>query len=332
MKTSACIFLISLLLVCSCSGPKLNFDKGIIPPLPVNFSTLNSMFDDYNSALDITWNEKSFILIFSTNRNSSGGDFDFISYTGRIEFGLIDGSFMMTAAFSDNALVTALNSGNNELGPYFTHDIEYFYPWKNANIVKRFFYSSDASGSLDILCCYYDFGDGVFLPEGDPSPVSVLNTSFDEGYLTIHNDAAGNRETVYFMSDRDGSFDIYRANGDENMLINESSSVTVSKVTQLSSSADDKCPYISGNMMVFASDREGGFGGFDLWYSVFNGQEWSAPVNMGDDINTEYDEYRPVVVSTREEGFLNDLMVFSSDRPGGKGGFDLYYVGIPRRE
>jgi hypothetical protein len=53
---------------------------------------------------------------------------------------------------------------------------------------------------------------------------------------------------------------------------------------------------------------------------------------MGEDINTEYDEYRPVVVSTKEEGFLNDLMVYSSDRPGGKGGFDLYYVGIPRRE
>jgi len=76
MKTSAAVFPLLLLLV-SCSGPKLNFDKGIIPPLPVNFSTLNSMYDDYNSDLDITWNEKSFILIFSTNRISFGNDFDF---------------------------------------------------------------------------------------------------------------------------------------------------------------------------------------------------------------------------------------------------------------
>ncbi len=294
MKTSASVIPLLLLLV-SCSGPKLNFDRGIIPPLPVNFSTLNSMYDDYNSDLDITWTEKRFILIFSTNRISFGNDFDFISYTGRIEFGLIDGSFSMANAFSDNALVTALNSGNNELGPFFTHDINYFYPWKNEDVVKRFFYSSDRDGSLDILYCNYDFGDGVFVPVGDPVPVSGLNTEFDEGYLTIHNVEGANRETVYFMSDRDGSFDIWRATGEENMLINESSSVTVSKVTQLSSSADDKCPYVSGSMMVFASDRVGGFGGFDLWYSVFNGQEWSAPVNMGEDINTEYDEYRPVV-------------------------------------
>jgi len=83
-------------------------------------------------------------------------------------------------------------------------------------------------------------------------------------------------------------------------------------------------------MIVFTSDREGGFGGFDLWYSVYNGQEWSAPVNLGEDINTEYDEYRPVVVAAGE-GFINDLMIFSSNRPGGKGGFDLYYAGIPRK-
>jgi hypothetical protein len=32
------------------------------------------------------------------------------------------------------------------------------------------------------------------------------------------------------------------------------------------------------------------------------------------------------------EWFINDLMIFSSNRPGGKGGFDLYYAGIPRRK
>ena len=82
--------------------------------------------------------------------------------------------------------------------------------------------------------------------------------------------------------------------------------------------------------MVFTADREGGFGGVDLWYSVYNGQTWSAPVNMGNLINTEYDEYRPILVQSGES-YVNDLMVFSSNRPGGKGGFDLYYVGVPKR-
>lgn len=329
MKRRMLSLMIPLLLV-SCSGPRIHFDRGIIPPLPVNFSSVNSIYDDYNSYLHITWAEKGFTLIFSTNRHSSGNDFDFITYLGSIHFDLIEGIFTMDAGPRDNALLEAVNSDSNEFGPFFTCDLPYYHSWKSGGD-GRFFYSSDINGSLDIFCCDYDFGEDIFQPVGDPFPIDPLNTEHDEGYLTIYSTGQTILETALFMSDRDGSFDIYRAIGEEGKMISESSVVTVSKVAPLSSSADDKCPYVTGHMLVFASDREGGFGGFDLWYSLYDGQEWSAPVNLGSDINTEYDEYRPVVVSAEEEGFLNNLMVFSSNRPGGKGGFDLYYVGVPKR-
>lgn len=84
--------------------------------------------------------------------------------------------------------------------------------------------------------------------------------------------------------------------------------------------------------MVFVSNRPGGMGGFDLWYATFNGTSWSEPKNFGSKINTPYDEYRPIVIKPQGSfdsfEFVNDLMIFSSNRPGGKGGFDLYYVGI----
>jgi WD40-like Beta Propeller Repeat len=324
-------FLIIALIFTSCSGNRLNYDKGIIPPVPVNFSSVNSSYDDYNSNLQISWTERYFSLIFSTNRNSNGNNFDFISYNGHIMFDLLDGEFEMQANSREYGLLEAVNNSSNQLGPYITTDFPYDAYWMKEGEDRRFFYSSDADGSLDIFCCRYEFGEEVFNPDGDPFPVTPLNTEYDEGYLSVHIDAAMNRETVYFMSDRDGSFDIYHATGEEGKLISESAAVTVTRSSVLSSSADDKCPYIYGGVIVFASDREGGFGGFDLWYSVFNGQQWEAPVNMGGEINTEYDEYRPVVVQT-EDSYVNDLMVFSSNRPGGKGGFDLYYVGIPRRE
>ena len=76
--------------------------------------------------------------------------------------------------------------------------------------------------------------------------------------------------------------------------------------------------------MVFTSDREGGQGGFDLYYSRLVNGTWTEPVNFGPEINTEYDEYRPIVVPF--EAISNYLMIFSSDRPGGLGGFDLYIV------
>jgi len=329
MKSASYLFLLAMLLV-SCGGTRLNFDRGIIPHTPVNFSSVNSTFDDYNSDIKISWTEMNFTLIFSTNRHSTN-NFDFICYEGHNEFDLIDGSFTMVAAARNNSLLGAVNSSSNEFGPYFTTDYSDYFNWMKSGDDRRFFYSSDLNGNLDIFCSKYEFGEEVFRPAGDPFPVSVLNTEYVEGYLTIHSGGEAGRETVFFMSDREGSFDIFRATGEEAKLITESTTVTITKVTQLSSSADDKCPYISGKMIVFTSDREGGFGGFDLWYSVYNGLEWSAPVNFGDDINTEYDEYRPVVVAAGDQ-YINDLMIFSSNRPGGRGGFDLYYAGIPRRK
>ncbi len=329
MKRSIYLLIIPLV-VTSCTGHRLNYDKGIIPPVPVNFAAVNSMHDDYNSNLQISWTEMTFSLIFSSNRNSFGEDFDFVSYGGHIFSDLVNGEFEMRTISNAFGLLEAVNTDNNEFGPYFTADFPYYFPWYKEGENRRFFYSSDPDGNLDIFCCGYNFGDGEFLASGEPFAVTPLNTEFNEGYLSIHHNAIAGRETAYFMSDSDESYDIYSAVSEEGKLISESAVVTVARSPVLSSSADDKCPNITGNVMVFASDREGGFGGFDLWYSVYGSQGWSAPVNMGGEINTEYDEYRPFVVPTGT-WYLNDLMIFSSNRPGGKGGFDLYYVGVPKR-
>ena len=108
--------------------------------------------------------------------------------------------------------------------------------------------------------------------------------------------------------------------------LSDSSPKTVLKDTVLSSQNDDKCPFILGNMLVFTSDRPGGYGGFDLYYSLYSNGLWSSPVNFGSKINSTYDEYRPIVKIVN--GFKNNFMIFSSNRPGGLGGYDLYYVGI----
>ena len=62
-------------------------------------------------------------------------------------------------------------------------------------------------------------------------------------------------------------------------------------------------------------------------YEYFTGSFAETPTNLSE-FNTEYDEFRPIVRSQWD--FRNDFMLFSSNRPGGKGGFDLYYVGIDK--
>ena len=95
----------------------------------------------------------------------------------------------------------------------------------------------------------------------------------------------------------------------------------------LSGEYDDKCPYVFENTLVFSSNRPGGYGGFDLYYSRFEAGQWSAPVNFGPGINSVHDDYRPILFEEEVDND-RDMMVFSSNRPGGKGGFDLYFVGV----
>ncbi len=79
MRTKTYIPLL-LILLFSCDDKRQNFDKAIIPLSPINFSKVNSTYDDYNSDLSISWSDKFFSLLFSTNRASGGTNFDFILY------------------------------------------------------------------------------------------------------------------------------------------------------------------------------------------------------------------------------------------------------------
>ena len=73
----------------------------------------------------------------------------------------------------------------------------------------------------------------------------------------------------------------------------------------------------TGDTLYFASDAPGGFGGKDLWYSVLDGDKWTAPMNMGPQINTSGDEMFPTI---RKDGTL----YFSSNGHPGYGGLDLF--------
>ncbi len=72
-----------------------------------------------------------------------------------------------------------------------------------------------------------------------------------------------------------------------------------------------------GNRLYFASNRPGGQGGMDLYYSDFQGGEWQEPINLGDKINTAGNEIFPFI---HEDGTL----YYASDGWGGFGGLDIF--------
>jgi hypothetical protein len=73
-----------------------------------------------------------------------------------------------------------------------------------------------------------------------------------------------------------------------------------------------------GRYLFLASDMPGGQGGSDIYYCEFINGEWSSPVNAGQQVNSAGTENYP---------YLNPggKLYFTSDRPGGAGGLDVYY-------
>ncbi|MCH5243825.1 MAG: OmpA family protein [Lentimicrobiaceae bacterium] len=75
-----------------------------------------------------------------------------------------------------------------------------------------------------------------------------------------------------------------------------------------------------GKTAYFASDREGGYGGFDIWMMHSNGDgTWGEPINLGPTVNTPKDEISPFVVADGKSIF------FSSNGHQTMGGLDIFH-------
>jgi hypothetical protein len=306
---------------CKKNEEPLKFPFGTFPDTVINLQGLNSAFDDYNSTL---FQLTGYVpIIFSSNRKSSGGQFDLEQGLINFTFDQTNGNFILTAGISNDPfldkLITAAVTPLDDLGPYrlFSTDdgLEYF-------LVS----SENGDGNLDLKYFknlpYYS----ATVPDVEgPYPVKLLNTTFDDAYLSFDL----NLDSAYFMSNIDGNFDIYvkaRPSGKNIDSWFDSDYSASAKVDSINSSADDKCPILFNKFMVFTSNRPGGSGLYDLYYSVFRNGNWSRPVNFGPRINTSSNEFRPLI--GYHPDFKNVFMIFSSDRPGGSGGYDLYFTGI----
>jgi len=72
--------------------------------------------------------------------------------------------------------------------------------------------------------------------------------------------------------------------------------------------------------LYFTSNRRGGQGGLDIYVSYYNDDRdrWSDPVNLGETINTPYNEATPFI---SEDG---NKLYFSSQGHESMGGFDIF--------
>lgn len=72
-----------------------------------------------------------------------------------------------------------------------------------------------------------------------------------------------------------------------------------------------------GKILYFVSDMPWGYGGTDIYKSVFINDRWSEPENLGNAINTDGNEMFPFIAA-------DSILYFASDGHLGLGGLDIF--------
>lgn len=196
-------------------------------------------------------------------------------------------------------------------------------PEINSNY-RDYFPSITADGTQLIFSRNIDGNEDFFISTlkdkswGSPVPLSdKINTSkYNEGAQSITPDGLYLFFTGCNRPDGLGRCDIYisHKNGKE-------WGEPFNLGAPINSPYWESQPAISpdGGTLYFVSNRPGGLGGYDIWKSSLKADGyWSAPENLGPEINTSYDEQTPFL---HPDG---KTLYFSSDGWPGMGNKDIF--------
>jgi outer membrane protein OmpA-like peptidoglycan-associated protein/Tol biopolymer transport system component len=131
-------------------------------------------------------------------------------------------------------------------------------------------------------------------------------------------------KTIYFASDRlggHGGLDIYRTT----QQANNSWSPPVNLGPQINTKADEDAPFIHPDQktLFFTSDGHNTMGGRDIFMTKLINDQWTSPENMGYPVNTTANDNYFTLIADGTRAY------FSSDRKGGQGGQDIYFLDMP---
>jgi tetratricopeptide (TPR) repeat protein len=196
---------------------------------------------------------------------------------------------------------------------YFTRDVV-----KNED--NSSFYKHDLETRVAMMIESHREKDGTFGKGRRMQP--PFNTGKNEGTFTL---TADNKLLFYSITQQTkadyANCDIYFSeykNGEWTEPQNAGSNVNTASTWESQPSITP-----DGNYLYFASNRQGGYGGTDIWcvHRLPNG-DWSRPENLGPSVNTEDNERSPFI---HPDGVS---LYFASNGWEGLGGYDMYYTRV----
>ena len=169
-----------------------------------------------------------------------------------------------------------------------------------------------------VMCIFVEVANADFT-FGEPTNLGPpVNTSASDGTPCISSDGL----SLYFTSNRpggSGGHDLWVVSRNSK---NDAWSSPTNLGQKVNSPSLDYFPSISadGLSLFFYSARGGGRGQGDIWVATRSSvtSSWNNATNLGSAINSPQDEASPHISS---DGLS---LIFASNRPGGRGNYDLY--------
>jgi len=152
---------------------------------------------------------------------------------------------------------------------------------------------------------------------------------FDELDFKAYHPAVGDlfgKEVLFFVSDMpggEGGKDIYYATKKGDGVYGQPV-----PLASVNTPGEEVTPFYRNGALYFSSNGLPGFGGFDIFTTVWDGTKWSKPENMGVGYNTPLDEKSFFLDDSGRNGFL------TSNRSGrgfvsNTSCFDIFAMEIP---
>jgi outer membrane protein OmpA-like peptidoglycan-associated protein len=157
------------------------------------------------------------------------------------------------------------------------------------------------------------------------SKPSLINPTINTPkYLESTASITPDGKTIYFASDRlggQGGLDIYRTT----LQANNTWTAPVNLGPEINTKANEDAPFIHPDQktLFFTSDGHNSMGGRDIFMTKLVGTNWTSPENMGYPVNTTANDNYFTLIADGTRAY------FSSDRKGGQGGQDIYFLDMP---
>jgi chitodextrinase len=186
---------------------------------------------------------------------------------------------------------------NNNIGPAsVTTDGNTLYFTRNYNEGRRL--KKDQSNKIGIFTARRDGTQWT-----DIQPFEYNDPAYDFSCPFVSADG----KLLFFCSDMAGGFGKYDIYVCEN--VDGKWSKPVNLGSNVNTADAEIHPFLhSSGRLYFASDRPGGHGGLDIWYSTLSYGSWSKPIDLDDPINSEADDFAYYAAQGGLDGY------FSSNR------------------